>query len=311
MRRIISVSLLLLMTLAACKKSESASVAPSQPHEVKTDAAPQPPPPPARDENGAPAVAAEGGVAQAAPQTAGAFPRVDRMIIRTATLALVVRDTEKSIAAITSAIESSGGYVSASNVWRESDVLHGKLTIKVPNVRLTGALAAIRATGIRVQSEMMSSDEVTQEYVDLASQVRNLEATEAELRQLLVAVREKAKRAADILEVHQQLMIIRGQIEVAKGRMRYLEQMTSFATINVELVPDAVAAPAIEPGWQPLGVVKDATRALTNVGKELVSAAIWFLIYVLPIVIFFMLLAVIAWKFMTMLVRSSRRRLQS
>ena len=271
--------LLFLVLVAACKKSEMASPLPSF-----------------RDEKVATRNAAAQTVASAVPSEApvSTAAPIDRMIIRTATISLIVRDTAKSVDAITSAVERSGGYVSASNVWREGDVLHAKVTMRVPNTRLGASMAAIRAAGIRVQSETVSSEEVTQEYVDLASQVRNGEATEEELRQLLVTVRERAKKAADILEVHEHLVAIRGQIEQAKGRMRYLEQMTAFATINVELTPDAVSTPAIEPGWQALA-----------------TAAIWFAIYLLPVLIFIALAVLIGWKLLAAISKSSRRRLQS
>jgi len=288
-------SLLLLLAVAACKKEEAVPVQARL--AVATDTSNAAAPPPAK-------------TAQAATGTGAAAP-IDRMIIRNAAIALVVRDAAKAIDAITAAIESGGGYVASSNTWRESDVLHGKLSLRVPNARLSSALGAIRGAGIRVQSENITSEEVTQEYVDLSSQVRNLEATEEELRQLLVTVRERAKKAADILEVHQQLTEIRGQIEQAKGRMRYLEQMTAYATINVELIPDAVAAPAVEPGWQPLGAVKDATRALTNAAKALVTAAIWLGIYALPIALFFLIGGLATWKLLVAVSKSSRRRLQS
>ena len=297
MRKMILAALLIAFT--SCKKEESgvaglaSGVAPDSVAQ-RTVAAP-PPPPPMQ-------TGLQAKVAEAAP--------LDRMIIRNATIILIVRDTAKSIDAITAAIEQGGGYVSASNVWREGDVLHGKLSLRVPNTHLSTALGAIRAAGIRVQSESVTSEEVTQEYVDLSSQVRNLEATEEELRQLLVTVRERAKKASDILEVHEQLMTIRGQIEQAKGRMRYLEKMTAFATINVELSPDAVSTPAIEPGWQPLAAVKEATRSLTNAGKALVTAAIWIAIYVLPMLIAFAIALAIGWKALALILRSSRRRLQ-
>jgi hypothetical protein len=287
--------LVFLVLLAACKKSEDASPLSARDEKVAT-------------RNAAMQTVASGVVSE--PPVTAAAP-VDRMIIRTATISLIVRDTAKSVDAITSAVEMSGGYVSASNVWREGDVLHAKVTMRVPNTRLGASMAAIRAAGIRVQSETVSSEEVTQEYVDLASQVRNGEATEEELRQLLVTVRERAKKAADILEVHEHLVAIRGQIEQAKGRMRYLEQMTAFATINVELTPDAVSTPAIEPGWQALAVVKDATRSLTNAGKALATAAIWFAIYLLPVLIFIALAVLIGWKLLAAISKSSRRRLQS
>lgn len=246
------------------------------------------PPPPAQV-----ARAVSDGEATGAPlNTTKAGP----MIVRTATVTIVVADTGKSIDKIASVVEQNGGYVSGSNIWRETEQLRAKLTLRVPSTTLRTTLAAIRACGIRVESETMSSDEVTQEYVDLGSQLKNLEATEVELRELMTAVREHSKKASEVLEMSQQLTAVRGQIEQARGRMRYLEQATSYATVNVELVPDAVAKPVVEPGWQPVAVAKDAARALTNVLKAIASTAIWLVIYVLPIVLFFGVAAFIAWK---------------
>ena len=231
-----------------------------------------------------------GGVASAAAKT------TTPMIVRTATVAIVVADTAKSIDRITSAVEQNGGYVSGSNVWRETEQLRARLTLRIPSARLHATLAAIRASAIRIQSETMTSDEVTQEYVDLGSQLKNLEATEIELRELMTAVREHSKKASEVLELSQQLTNVRGQIEQIRGRMRYLEQMTSYATATVELIPDAVAKPVVEAGWQPVAVAKDAARALTNLMRDVANAAIWLLIYALPIVLLLLIVAVITWK---------------
>src|SRR5256885_197831 len=88
-----------------------------------------------------------------------------------------------------------------------------------PGATDAAALAAIRKVATRVESETVSGDDVTQEFVDLESQVRNLEAAEIEMRQLMTTVRERTKKASDILEVYQELVQLRGQIETAKGRM--------------------------------------------------------------------------------------------
>jgi len=288
---------LLLIAVVACKKEENARFEPN------TVAAPAPPPvakaEPARDAN---APNASAGEAAGAPLITKSQP----MIVRTATLTVIVADTGKSLDKIASLVEQNGGYVSGSTVWRETEQLRAKLTLRVPATTLRATLAAIRACGIRVQSETMSSDEVTQEYVDLGSQLKNLEATEVELRELMTSVREHSKKASEVLEMSQQLMSVRGQIEQARGRMRYLEQMTSYATVNVELVPDAVAKPVVEPGWQPVAVAKDAARALTNVAKEIASVAIWFLVYALPLLLLLGLAAFIAWKLLRRLAAAAR-----
>src|ERR1043166_3097791 len=255
--------LALLLVAVACKKEEVAARASSVPV--------APPPVPvnaqARD------VMADG---PSAVMSVAAKPQP--MIVRTATVSIVVADTGKALDKIASLVEQNGGYVSGSTVWRGAEQVRAKLTLRVPVTTLRSTLAAIRACGIRVQSETMSSDEVTQEYVDLGSQLKNLEATEVELRELMTSVREHSKKASEVLEMSQQLTSVRGQIEQARGRMRYLEQMTSYATVNVELVPDAVAKPVVESGWQPVAVAKDAARALTNVFKEIAGAAIWLLV---------------------------------
>jgi uncharacterized coiled-coil protein SlyX len=119
-------------------------------------------------------------------------------------------------------------------------------------------------------------------------------------------VRQRAKKASEVLEMSQQLTAVRGQIEQTRGRMRYLEQMTSYATVNVELMPDAVAKPVVEPGWQPVAVAKDAARALTNVLKEIASTAIWLVIYALPILLLLGAAAFIAWKLLRRVAAATR-----
>ncbi len=195
----------------------------------------------------------------------------------------------------------------AQRVGREAELLRATLSLRVPAARLTSTLAAVRKLAIRVQSETVSSEEVTQEYVDLTSQVRNLEATEVELRELMTEIRQRARKAQDVLEISEQLRSVRGEIEKARGRMQYLNQMTAYSTINLELIPDAAAKPIVEPGWQPLVVAKDAGRSLLNVLKSLADAAIWFAIYVIPLLAIMATVLFVLWRVIRLLVSRSRK----
>lgn len=268
-----TIAVLVVVLLFACNRKESVSLA-----QVASEA-PLPAKPPAR--------------AAADMKSVAAAPR---MIVRTADVRIVVGDTSKAVAAVTKSIEGAGGYVSGSSIWREGELLRAKLTLRVPADKLTAALASIRGLSKRVENETVSSEDVTQEYVDLESQLRNLEATEVELRELLTSVRQNTKRAADVLEVHEQLTAIRGQIEQTKGRMRYLSQTSSMSTISLDITPDAIAAPVVQPGWQPLVVVKDASRALVGAMQGLVNAIIWIVIYILPIVAILVFFVWLLWK---------------
>ena len=214
-----------------------------------------------------------------------------RIVIRNAQMTLVVADADPVAAKLTALASSSGGYVSESKQWREDGQLRASITLRIPAQRLDETLATARKLATRVESENVDANDVTQEYVDLDAQVRNLEAAENEMRQLMTDVRQRMKKAEDILEVYQHLTELRGQIEQAKGRMRYLSQLSALATVKIELVPDAIAKPVVQPGWQPLVVVRNAGRSLVSTLQVLASVAIWLIIYILPIVLIFALVA--------------------
>jgi len=273
MKMRIVAALVILAVVAGCKKEERAAL-----DTVTSSAA-----------TAAPATRSEAqraGLAAAPPSPPSAL-KPDRMIVRTAQVSLVVADTAGSFDKLTTLVESLGGYVNDSKRWRDGEQQRATLVIRVPADRLTSVLAAIRKVALRVQSENVSGEDVTQEFVDLESRVRNLEAAEIEMRQLMTTVRERSKKADDILEVYAKLTELRGEIEQAKGRMRYLSQMSSYSTISVELIPDAAAKPVVEPGWQPVAVLKDASRSLVSTLQWLADVAIWLLVYVLPIAVLF------------------------
>jgi len=158
---------------------------------------------------------------------------LQRMIIRSANISMIVDDTAASIDKITAVAESAGGYISDSRGWRDGGQLRGAITLRIPSNRLSAALAVVRKLAVRINSETIGSQDATQEYVDLESQLRNLEATEVELRQLMTTIRQNSKKASEVLEIYQQLSVIRSQIEQIKGRMRYLSQLTSFASMQI------------------------------------------------------------------------------
>src|ERR1041385_8887245 len=160
-------------------------------------------------------------------------PAMPRVIIRNAQLTLVVGDAAPIVDKLSLLAGSFGGYVSDAKQWRETEQLRATITLRVPAEHMDELLAAARKLARRVESENIDANDATQEYVDLDSQVRNLEATETEMRALMTDVRARMKKAEDILEIYQHLTQLRGQIEQAKGRMRYLGQLSAMATIKI------------------------------------------------------------------------------
>jgi hypothetical protein len=109
----------------------------------------------------------------------------------------------------------------------------------------------------------------------------------------LKTVRERTQKASEIMEVYSELTKVRGEIETTQGRIQYLAQMTALSTVTLELVPDVLAAPVVEPGWQPVATIKSASRTLVNSLKGVIDALIWVVLYILPLGLIFVALGLL------------------
>jgi hypothetical protein len=210
----------------------------------------------------------------------------EQLIIRTGELAIVVEDTEESIAAITALAEGQGGWVVNSNLYRRSDdAFSAAITIRVPVARFADAMAAIQDLALEVEQAAQESQDVTEEYVDLTARLENLEATAERVRGFL----EEADDVEEALAVNQELSRLEGEIEALKGRIQYLEQSASFSTITVNLTPDALSQPIEVGGWRPTGVAKEALETLIDGLQLLGTLAIWGVIVILPLALLILL----------------------
>lgn len=219
----------------------------------------------------------------------GSVPQqeVERVVIRNVNLSLVVEDPAQSMEAISNLAEEMGGFVVNAQLYQSElesgvKVPRASITIRVPAERMKEALTTIKAESDRDPlSENVESQDVTREYTDLQSRLRNLEEAEAQLRDIM----DEAFRTEDVLNVYNQLVQVREQIEVIKGQIQYYEQAAALSAITVELIPNEAAQPLTIGGWQPVGVAKSAIQALINTLKGLANFIIWLVIFVLPVVL--------------------------
>jgi len=209
----------------------------------------------------------------------------DRVVIRSANLSIVVPEPSASVQEIANLASRMGGFVVSSNVFQtffsEANVSaeRASITIRVPAERLDEALEAIRAGATEIQSENISGQDVTQEFTDLESRLRNLVAAEEQLLEIMSSARE----TEDVLRVFENLRQVSEEIEVIKGRIQYLSESARLSAISVELIPDVAAQPLEIGGWRPEGTVKDAFTALIRALRFLGEAAIWSAICIVPV----------------------------
>jgi len=225
----------------------------------------------------------------------------ERLIIRTADMSIVATDTEAALAQIAAMADSSGGWVVSSNVYQSTGTAKtGYIQIRIPAEGFQSVLDAIAGLAVEVTNLSTSGQDVTEEYVDVSARLGNLEATAARLRQFLT----EAETVEEALAVNVELSRVEGEIEALKGRMQYLEQSSAFSSIAVNVTPDELAQPIQVGGWQPSGVAKEAVEALINMLQVLANAAIWFVLFALPI----LLVIAIPFVLLIWIIKRLRRR---
>jgi hypothetical protein len=201
----------------------------------------------------------------------------------------VVEDVSQAMQAISQLAGSLNGYVVSSSVSGEEEDMRGWINVRVPDESFEQALADIRELAVRVESESTSSQDVTEEYIDLEARLANAEATEQEFLALL----DKAEDVEDILEIYESLSRVRQEIEQIKGRMQYLERTSSMSLISAYLRPEFSDRATVPAGWNALQIFKSAARGLVITGQVLGTIAIWLLIF---IPIWGTVLGIILWR---------------
>ncbi len=206
----------------------------------------------------------------------------ERMIIRNGSLELVVRDTLATQEEIGLLVDRLDGYIVSSESYRYSTGLFRiTLTLRVPAEQFNAAMTELRGMATEVTRDSVSSEDVTQEYVDLESRLRALEAKAERLEALM----DQAEDTEAVLAVYRELSSTNAEIEQVKGRMRYLERSATMSTITVQLTPDQLAQPIEVGGWRPQGIAKNAIEALIGTLQFFAGALIWIVIFILPIVV--------------------------
>jgi len=227
----------------------------------------------------------------------------ERLIIKTGNISMVVENVRAGIKAISEYAVEKGGFVVSSNIDKIGLSLSGYITFRIPVEIFDQAQEDVKNMG-EVTSESMNGQDVTEEYVDLDSQLKNLRATEEQFLEIM----KKATEIEDILAVQNQLTIVRGNIEGIEGRMKYLRESASMSTLTIYLSTDPDVLPAWdeEDQWKPWGVVKEAVRSLADMGKGLVNLLIWLVVYI-PL---WLLILAVVWIVIRVAKRIRRRKLE-
>ncbi len=209
---------------------------------------------------------------------------IERIVIKNADLAIVVADVEGRMKNIQVMAQQMGGFVVSSNLYQNYTntnvkVPEAQIVIRVPSEKLEEAMNQIKKDTVEVQTENISGQDVTAEYVDLQSRLKNYEAAEAQLNDIL----KNATDNEDVVNIFNQLVYYREQIELVKGQIKYYEEAAALSAISIRIIAEETIQPIVIGTWEPKGVALNAVQDLINFLKDFTEFIIRFVIYTLPV----------------------------
>lgn len=218
-----------------------------------------------------------------------ALAALERKIIYTANVDLVVEDFTPAAAQVDALVKRFNGFIANSKVaGAAGESRSGEWTLRIPVANFDAFLQAAQGSLGEVRSVARDSRDVSEEFYDVEARIRNKRQEETRLLKLL---EEKTGTLEDVLGIERELSRVREEIERHEGRMRVLADLTSLTTVTLAIeevrhyVPeqattfrDRVSRAFHESLWS-------MRQAGENFVVGLVGTAPWLAIVVIPVMI--------------------------
>lgn len=208
------------------------------------------------------------------------------MIIRNANISLQVDNISVAMQQITKLADNSGGYVVNSNLTQDSNNVGNttaNIKIRVPAQGLNNALTTLKSLATQILQESISGEDITQQYVDLKSQLTNLQTAKEQLTKIMA----DATKTPDVLSVFKQLTEVQGQI-------KYYTESVAYSLINVDLSMNPMIETAQQKQWKLTEAFVNSYHALIDQLRSITYGLIAFFVYFLPLLLLWICICLIA-----------------
>lgn len=162
-----------------------------------------------------------------------------RKVIYTASLTIATADPRSSVDQASQLAQRLGGYM--------QKMTNDAIVIRVPAKSFDEAMDALAEIGTIIDRQVTARD-VTEEYTDQVTQLKNAKALLGKLQALL----DKATTVEDALAIERQIARVQTEIDKLTGRLNSLGSRVAYATLTISFVPGQAIPAAMKlrlPFW--------------------------------------------------------------
>lgn len=158
----------------------------------------------------------------------------DTKIIRNGTIYIEEENLLKLEQSLEKKAEELGGYIEGEQVNEYSF----QAVVRIPAQKLD-TFISYTEKGFTVKSKSMSSENITDAYVDNEARLTNLKAQEKQILEIL----KKAKTVEEVLKVQSELYKVRGDIEALEAQKKTWDKLVAYAAVTInadkkQIIPD-------------------------------------------------------------------------
>ncbi len=154
---------------------------------------------------------------------------IETKIIKSGNLRYQTDDLDETYTQIHSAVKKYKASIKNDSQNNDEYGLSRRLNIRIPNGNFDAFISEISKGVNYFDIKEISSQDVTEEYIDVASRIKTKKILEERYYELL----KKANKISEMLEIEKQLSEIREEIEAKEGRLKYLENKVSMSTLDI------------------------------------------------------------------------------
>jgi hypothetical protein len=166
--------------------------------------------------------------------------------------------------------KAKGIYVGSSTTVPSGEPASGQVTFRVPVDAFESVLRELKGLGT-YRGEESSTEDVTNQYIDLSGQLAAWRAQERVYLRLL----DLAKSVTDVIAVENQLQQVQSNIERLQGQVNYLEDQSSFSTIVLHISEPGAAGPAAPPSGRLARAWATAVNGLGVMAAAVLVGVVW------------------------------------
>ncbi len=222
---------------------------------------------------------------------------VKPMIVYNGTLAIKVAKLKDASDTVLNILDKYDGYLSKMSESTQGTMQIATITARVDAGKVMNFIAEVKKVG-EVLSSDLTGDEVTEEFVDQQAQLSGLKVAEARLKDLL----SKTGKLSDLLEVARELKSNQIEIDRVTGRMRYLKDRSSRATVEITLQTEAPPPPStIQFAWGFGEIFQQAWVNLKYTVRSFIAGVITFAVsalFWLPALVVIILVLIGVWRWL-------------